>query len=105
MSNVKEAFRKGKILFLCVFVVAQIFIPQATVEAATCKHTFKDELISTTVWLEYNRTFEDKYEGKRVCRETVSFKNYAHKCTKCGLIDRGYSNQIITHSHPNCPNR
>ncbi len=105
MNKAKEVFRKAKVLFLCAFVAAQIFIPQATVEAATCKHNYESQRISRVVRWEYTRKFEDKYEGTRYCRETVYLEDYVIKCTKCGSINGAYSKEVKSHSHPNCPDR
>lgn len=82
MSKAKEVFRKTKVLFLCAFVAAQIFIPQAVVEAATCKHNYQSILISHEDRGHYYHTFEDRYQGTKGCNITMYLNTYVNKCTR-----------------------
>ncbi len=105
MSKTKEVFRKAKVLFLCAFVATQIFIPQATVEAATCKHTYQSVLVGHVVKGHSYHTFVSKYEGEKGCNITIYLNDYVHKCTKCGSIGGAYSKEVKSHGNPYCPDR
>jgi len=103
MNKAKEVFRKAKVLFLCAFVAAQIFIPQATVEAATCKHNYESVLVSHVAKGHSYHTFVDKYEGEKGCNVTTYLNDYVYKCTKCGSINGAYSKIVESHANPKCP--
>lgn len=106
MSRIKDVLRKGKVLFLCVFVTAQIFVPQAVVQAAACKqHSYTDtELVSTTILSEYDYEFIDVYRF-RSCHEVKYLYTYVYKCKNCGAsAGGGYTKIVTTHSTSICPN-
>ncbi len=107
MSKAKEVFRKAKVLFLCAFVATQIFIPQAVVEAATCKHTeTKNVLINTVVKGHTYHTFEYKYDGTtKNCTVTICLNDYAIKCKKCNTTTGAFSKQEEVHGNSYCPKR
>ncbi len=106
MSKAKEVFRKAKVLFLCAFVAAQIFIPQAVVEAATCKqHSYTvTKLLGTTILDEYDYEFMDGYRF-RACHEVKYLYTYGYECKNCGAASgAGYTKIVTTHSTSICPN-